>query len=124
MRSRVVLCALLVVASAGVVLAASAPSRINYQAVLTSGGNPVVGTVNVVFSIYDVSANGVAIWSESRTVSADAQGRINVMLGESTPVTDAAFAGSDRWLGDAVGECAVCVSSGDGGRGEVGDGVW
>jgi hypothetical protein len=76
------------------------PQRINYQGYLTdSGGNPVNGSVDIVFSIYDVAAGGTAIWTETQTVVVN-KGLFNVQLGSVTPLPS--FSGT-RYLGIQVG---------------------
>lgn len=83
---------------------AAAPSKLSYQAVLqTATGDPVTTTVSVTFTIYDAGSGGNAVWSETRTVTPDAAGRVSVLLGDNTPIGDAVFAGADRWLGIQVG---------------------
>jgi len=45
------------------------PPKMNYQGYLTdSGGTPIHGTVTMVFSIYDVSSGGTALWNETQSV--------------------------------------------------------
>ncbi|MCM8798695.1 MAG: hypothetical protein NC821_04445 [Candidatus Omnitrophica bacterium] len=62
------------------------PHKINYQGYLTdSGGNPVNGTVSILFSIYDVSSGGTALWSETQSVNVN-QGIYSVNLGDNNPV--------------------------------------
>lgn len=83
---------------------AAAPSKLSYQAVLlNSGGQPVTTPVSVVFTIYDAASGGNVMWTETRNVTPDALGRVNVMLGDNTPVAEPVFSGPDRWLGIQVG---------------------
>jgi hypothetical protein len=83
------------------VVFADVPQRINYQGYLTdSGGNPVDGSVNIVFSIYDVAAGGTAIWTESQTVAVN-KGLFNVQLGSVNALPS--FSASPRYLGIKVG---------------------
>lgn len=83
---------------------AAAPSKLSYQAVLqTATGDPVTAPVSVTFTIYDAGNGGNAVWTETRTVTPDAAGRVSVLLGDNTPIGDAVFAGADRWLGIQVG---------------------
>lgn len=90
------------VLAAGVADSAVAP-KVSYQGLLTNSGNPVTAPVTVVFTIYDAESGGAAQWTETRLVTPDASGRISVLLGESTPLSDAAFSSADRWLGVKVG---------------------
>src|SRR4030067_1859369 len=49
---------------------AAIPYTINYQGYLTdSGGDPIDGTVSMVFSLYTVPTGGTALWSEIQSVS-------------------------------------------------------
>ena len=62
------------------------PQKMNYQGYLTdSGGTPVHGMVTMVFSIYDVSTGGPALWSETQNVTVN-QGVYSVSLGDATPI--------------------------------------
>ncbi|MBS3052816.1 MAG: hypothetical protein J4428_05605, partial [Candidatus Aenigmarchaeota archaeon] len=46
---------------------AAIPSVINYQGKLTDASdNPLTGSYNFVFKIYDVSTGGTALWSETQ----------------------------------------------------------
>jgi hypothetical protein len=67
---------------------ASIPHKINYQGQLkdTSTGDPLVGSVNLTFRIYDASLDGAQLWAESQTAEADANGVVSVVLGSSTPI--------------------------------------
>jgi len=84
--------------------AANVPQLLNYQAVLKSSGVPVTNQVNVTFTIYDQEAKGTGtvLWTETRLITPDSDGRINVRLGESTPLDESVFSGADRWLGIQV----------------------
>ncbi len=67
------------------------PHQINYQGCLADEeGNPVSGTHDFVFSIYNVEAGGTALWEESQTVECDSEGVFHVLLGEITSL-DLAF---------------------------------
>jgi hypothetical protein len=80
---------------------AAIPQTINYQGYLTNAaGVPVNGTVQMVFSIYNVATGGAALWTETQSVTA-ANGVYNVNLGKFTPMTlpfDAPY-----YLGVAIG---------------------
>ena len=80
----------------------SIPQLINYQGYLTdSGGNPLNGTVDMVFSIYDVDAGGSPLWTETQTGVPVTEGLFSVNMGEVTPITlpfDVPY-----WLGVQVG---------------------
>ena len=67
-------------------LMAAIPEEINYQGYLTDfDGVPIEGTVTMVFSLYDVSTGGAAVWSESQMVSVSG-GIYSVTLGVGTPI--------------------------------------
>jgi hypothetical protein len=48
-----------------------ADDSINVQGRLVSGGSPVNGGVNVTFRLYDTDAGGTALWSETKSVTAN-----------------------------------------------------
>ncbi|MFC1476025.1 tail fiber domain-containing protein [Candidatus Zixiibacteriota bacterium] len=105
MRFRDMLCLSAVVILLGVAFTAQAgvPELMNYQGILLdSGGDPVVNPVDAVFTIYDDSTGGNPIWTETRAVSPDNNGRFNILLGEAQPLTDTTCSWPERWLGIAV----------------------
>jgi hypothetical protein len=60
------------------------PQKMNYQGYLTNAaGVPVSGTVQMVFSIYNVSVGGSTLWTETHSVTMN-QGVYSVILGESS----------------------------------------
>ena len=85
---------------------AAIPETINYQGYLTdSDGVPLDGPVAMVFSLYDVSTGGTALWSESQNVSVN-NGIYSVILGTGTPILGSLGAlGFDKpyYLGIRVG---------------------
>jgi hypothetical protein len=84
------------------VVFADVPQRINYQGYLTdSGGNPVNGSVNIVFSIYDLDTGGTPLWSETQTVTVS-NGSFSVQLG-SVNHSLPSFSVTPRYLGIKVG---------------------
>jgi len=86
------------------VVAGPAPQLINYQAALEdSNGDPVTSQVTVTFRIYDAATSKAILWEETRSITPDANGMFSVNLGEVTPVSDAVFSSSQRWLGVTVG---------------------
>ena len=63
------------------------PQKINYQGYLTSAaGVPVNGTVQILFSIYDVPAAGVPLWTETQNALVN-HGVYNVTLGDVNLIT-------------------------------------
>ena len=82
---------------------AAVPGYINYQGILTDGaGDPVVTTESVVFTIYDAATLGNVLWTETRNVTPDADGRFFVILGQAVPITDTIFRTPPCWLGTTV----------------------
>lgn len=73
------------------------PQKISYQGQLTdASGNPLQGDHAAMFVIYNDATEGVVIWSEAKTVTADSNGVFSTILGSVTPV-DCSFA-EPRWL--------------------------
>jgi hypothetical protein len=77
---------------------ADIPRKINYQARLTdnSTGEPLVGSRNMTFRIYDGPADGTELWSESQVITVDSSGVFSAILGATDPI-DVDFAGP-VWL--------------------------
>ena len=87
----------------GVVAQAQVPQLINYQGVLKdSGGNPITGSENIVFSIYDAPTGGTLLWQESHGGVSVTNGLFNVLLGSTTFPANF-FSRSDLYLGVKVG---------------------
>lgn len=89
---------------------ASVPQLINYQGTLTNAsGTPVPdGQYSVVFSIYDISTGGTALWTETWNLStapvSTIGGNFNVMLGAHNPIPASFFADHPvTYLGIRVG---------------------
>src|SRR5687768_7432626 len=84
---------------------AEVPALITHQGRLfDSKEQPVSGTINVVFTIYDgEGANAKALWSATHSVTLEV-GYFSVALGEQTPLDIAVLDGSVRYLGIKVGE--------------------
>jgi len=95
---------------------AEVPGQINYQGfLLDDGGVPVDGDVQVLFMIYDQEIDGTEVWSEGPMTVPAVGGMINVILGETTPLTPALLTGP-RWLeviveGEYLGPRERIVSS-------------
>lgn len=68
---------------------AQVPQGISYQAVaFTTGGTPVVsGPVGVRISILDNSTSGTVVYSETHSVTTNAQGLFNLNIGQGSPVS-------------------------------------
>ena len=82
------------------------PQTINYQGYLTdSGGDPLNGTVDMVFRLYDVDTGGSPLWTETQTGVQVTDGLFSVNLGEVDPITNPLDLPFDTpyWLGVQVG---------------------
>ena len=79
------------------------PETMSYQGRLTDGsGNAVAdGNYSLTFNIYDVSAGGSALWTETHGAVATVNGIFNVILG-SNDALNIAF-DKQYWLGIKVG---------------------
>ncbi len=67
------------------VLNADVPRYIHFQGFLTDDGdNPLSGTYNMVFRIYDVDIAGVPLWEETHNSVAVADGYYDITLGTTT----------------------------------------
>ncbi len=79
--------------------------EIGFSGFLTNnlGSSPIAdGTYSIVFSIYTVASAGVAIWSETQTVTT-VTGEFTVLLGSVNPLTVEFASDSNYWLGIKVG---------------------
>ncbi len=83
---------------------AATPNLINYQGSLaTSGGAPVPdASYSVLFAIYSAPSGGSTIWNETQSVTTTG-GRFAVLLGSITPIAEALFSDTVRYLGITVG---------------------
>lgn len=95
-------------------------NTIAYQGRLAdAGGNPLTGTYNMTFRLYDVASGGSALWTELWT-GADgvevSDGLFNVLLGSITPLPQNLIENNNTlWLGIKVGtdsEMMPCVQLG------------
>jgi len=79
---------------------AAIPQMISFQGILTDDvGTPIANdTRSVEFRIWDAPAGISSKWVETQTVSTNAQGSFNVLLGSITPITDSVFRQPNRWL--------------------------
>ncbi len=61
--------------------------KMNYQGILTNDvGEPITGTRNLVFRIYDQVSSGSALWTETQSGVTVTKGIFNVVLGSVTPI--------------------------------------
>ena len=77
------------------------PQLIHYQGFLAASGpgnNPVNGTVDVTFSIWDQETNGTQIWSEIHMGVVVEVGNFNVLLGSVVTLNESHFSDSVRFL--------------------------
>jgi len=73
----------LAVAQAG----ADIPRSINYQGRLTDvAGQPLVGSHDMIFSIYDAPLGGSELWSETKSAVSDSAGVFATVLGSDSPI--------------------------------------
>jgi len=83
---------------------AQAPTTMVYQGrLLTAAAAPVATVTSVVFRIYAAVSGGSAIWTETRSVTPDANGVFTIDLGATTPLTTTVFDGTARYLSLQVG---------------------
>ena len=79
------------------------PRLIQFRGVLRDlAGQPLTGTVEVQFAIYQDQADAAAIWEETQTLPLDARGHYTVLLGAMQPQglpMELFTSGGARWLG-------------------------
>ena len=96
------------IAQASSSLSEGFPEILNYQGTLTdNAGQPISGTEQVTFKIYDVASGGTAVWTETQDVTIT-EGRFSVVLGSDNPL-DANMFGGETYLGISVGNNAEMV---------------
>lgn len=79
------------------------PTELGYQGrLLKSDGTPETGVVTLVFTLYDASAMGNVLWTESQQLALS-DGYYATFLGRVTPIPGTVFDGSTRYLQLAVG---------------------
>ncbi len=83
---------------------AQAPTTMAYQGrLLAATGAPVTAATSVAFRIYAAASGGTALWTETRSVTPDANGVFTIDLGATTPLTTTIFDGTVRYLGLQAG---------------------
>ncbi|MGH8014691.1 MAG: tail fiber domain-containing protein [Candidatus Zixiibacteriota bacterium] len=88
----------------GVGAYAATPPLINYQAAISGpGGSPLDTTVNVIFSIYNVPSSGIPLWTETHASLVISEGRLSILLGTMTPISDQLFNDTGRYIGIKIG---------------------
>jgi len=85
---------------------ASVPRLVQFNGTLKdSAAHPVTGVASVTFAIYAEQDGGVALWSETQNVLADANGHYTVLLGSATAngvLSELFGTGQSRWLGVSI----------------------
>ena len=84
---------------------ASVPQLINYQGFLRDAvppKNPVNGTFDITFTIYDDSTGGSIIWTETQIGVVVDVGNFRALLGSVTTLVDTVFNDTTRYLGVKV----------------------
>jgi hypothetical protein len=80
------------------------PEMINYQGYLTdSDGNPINGTLEMTFSIYDTAEGGSPVWTETHPSVTVTDGLFNVLLGSVNVVNATHLTGRNSYLAIKVG---------------------
>ncbi|MEM6289418.1 MAG: hypothetical protein AAF845_19930, partial [Bacteroidota bacterium] len=82
------------------------PREIPFQGVLQDGGAPVTTSTDVTFALFEAASGGTAVWTETQTVTPDADGAFAVRLGAGAALPG--DVGRPLWL-------EVAVPSGGGG---------
>src|SRR4051794_11994885 len=106
--SRVLLAALLATFTTAAGMAQAAPKSSAPKAITSQGrlfdtsSNPISGTLDVVFAIYDKADATTPIWSEHQSVTFD-QGFYSASLGAVVPLDEKTFDGSVRYFGITIG---------------------
>ncbi|MEM1115740.1 MAG: hypothetical protein AAGJ11_04505, partial [Bacteroidota bacterium] len=76
------------------------PREIPFQGVLQDGGAPVTTSTSVTFRLFEAASGGSAVWTQTQTVTPDADGAFAVRLGVATDLPD--DLGRPLWLEVAV----------------------
>jgi len=94
------MCGVIILALQAVLAAQSVvPQMINFQGYLTDNeGNPLHGTFDITFEIYDDSTNGTLLWSEDHDSVLVDSGVFNVLLGSIAEIPEVTFNSANRWL--------------------------
>lgn len=104
MRKLVTLLAMVIFTLAASPSWSEIPHMMNYNGMLTDdAGNPLNGSYDLTFAIYDVDAGGTASWIETHYEVPIEDGLVSVVLGSFAAIPSYVFAESVRYLGIQVG---------------------
>ena len=94
----------LVLIAAPEVASAQVPPRLTQQGRLVDdAGQPVTGSVEMTFTIFDAETGGSIMWEGTSQTQLDDAGFYAVTLGtDSNPITAGVLSGGDRWIGISV----------------------
>ncbi|MCU0612224.1 MAG: hypothetical protein MUE60_10595 [Candidatus Eisenbacteria bacterium] len=90
-------------------VSATSRQEINFQGQLTySNGDPIDSTVAITFDLFSASTGGTSLWTETHSSVTVADGVFDVVLGSTTPLTDALFAtNTSLWVESTVGSTVI-----------------
>ncbi len=90
--------------------ASAVPLELTHQGrVFDALGQPVNGTDDLVFRIYDTPSGGSALWNETHTGTTFSNGYFTQNLGAVTALDEALFDGQELWLEVQVGASAPAL---------------
>ncbi|MEM6289499.1 MAG: hypothetical protein AAF845_20335, partial [Bacteroidota bacterium] len=98
--ARLIALAILLTLTAAASAQTLVPREIPFQGVLQDGGTPVTAATDVTFALFEAASGGTAVWTETQTVTPDADGAFAVRLGAVTDLPD--DLGRPLWLEVAV----------------------
>ena len=102
---RLISVSFLLAALAASAASAQVPRTISYQGVLDDGGAPVTSATALTFRLYATPSGGTERWTETQTVTPDADGVFSARLGVATPLRETFRA--QMWLEVAAGETVL-----------------
>jgi hypothetical protein len=84
MRAAILIAAVVLLAATASV--ADVSDKMSYQGVLTdAAGNPLNGTYDITFRLYNVDSGGTVLWEETQSLPVEA-GIVNAYLGSVVPI--------------------------------------
>ena len=105
-----IICLALILSISFFAWAADGNKTIGYQGkLLNASGEPVSGTVNIVFTIYGTAAGSTVLWTETQNGVTVDNGIFSAQLGKLNPIESSLFKSSERYLGVKVGADAEMV---------------